>query len=162
MTENGKKKVLPLLAMLIFFITAWGLDQAKTVLKNYRSSTLNTTNLWVDILLELVFAGLAILLVWLVLIKFKRSALVGWGFVVVGLLALILSSPYHFYITNLFNVEVPPRYIRDDYSILMQGYFSMVLFFRGFIHMFSIFGFFTRASAFATALGVANFFRKAH
>jgi hypothetical protein len=160
MAENIKKKTLPLLAMLLFFIAGWGFDQAKAALKNYRSDTFNTTNLWVDVLMELVFAGLVILLLCLVLIKFNRSAWVGWSFVIVGSLAFILSSPYHLYISNPFNIEVPPRYIRDDYSLVMQACYSLVIFFSRFVSGFTVFGFFTRASSLVTALGVANFFRK--
>jgi hypothetical protein len=159
-TENANKKALPLLAMVLFFIVSWGFDQAKTALKNYRSHTFNMTNLWVDVLMELVFAGLVIFLGWLVLIKFNKSALVGWSFVIVGLLALFISSPYQLYVPHFFNIKVPPRYIRDDYSFFIQAYYSLVLFFSGFIYRFTVFGFFTRASAFAITTGVANFFRK--
>jgi hypothetical protein len=163
MAQNVKNKVLPLLAIVLWLITSWGFDEAKTALKNYRSSTFNNTNLWVDFLIELVFAGLVLLLVWLVLFKFKKSALLGWSFVVIGLLAFYLSTPYRTYLTSLFtNIEIPPRYLRDDYPFFMQTYFSFIINFSKFLRGFSSLGFVTKASALTLALGVANIFRKPH
>ena len=161
MAEGVKKNVLPLLAMVIWLLASWGLDLAKTALKNFRSSTFIMTNLWVDLVIELVFAGLVILLVWLVLVKHKKSTLVGWVFIIIGLLALFQSHTVRLLIPRHFNIDVPPRYIRDDYSVFVQIYYSFIIGISSFLNSIPILGFFTKASALLTALGVANFFRKA-
>ncbi len=80
-----KKRAIPLLAMVLFSITSWGFDLAKAALKNSRISTFTLTNLWVDLLIELVFAGLVILFVWLILFKVQKSSLVGWIFILLGI-----------------------------------------------------------------------------
>jgi hypothetical protein len=155
-----KKSAIPLLAMGFFLIISWGFDLAKAALKNSRISTFTLTNLWVDLLIELVFAGMVILFVWLILFKVQKSSLVDWIFIILGLLAFLQSTPFKIYLNPFSSIDIPPRYIRDDYSIFIQGYYSIVIGFSSFLSRIPIFGFFTRASALITALGVTNFFRK--
>ncbi len=155
-----KKSAIPLLAMGFFLIISWGFDMAKAALKDFRSRTFIQTNLWVDLLIELVFAGLVILFVWLILVRYKKSSLVGWIFLILGLLAFFQATPFKMYLDPFSGITIPPRYIRDDYSIFIQGYYSIIIGLSGFLARIPVFGFFTRAGALITALGVTNFFRK--
>jgi len=162
-----KNKFLPLAAMVLFLGISWGFDAAKYALRNYRARTFHMTTLWIDLLIELVLAGLVILFVWLVLFKFNKSALVPWVFIPLGLLGLYLSAPYAllFPHLNLFNnVEIPFRYLRVDYPFYMRLYFDFVLFTRSFplFGIGNLGGVFANSSALTLAVGVASLLRKAH
>jgi len=131
-----KKEALPLLAMPGLFILSYGFDDAIAALKAFRASTFIFTTLWIDILIEFVFAGAVIFLIWLVLVKCGKDLLVGWVFVVTGLIALFIVTPYGYYLI--------PRNLRD---------------FLGFSPPVSI-GFLAKAGALTTMLGAAHLLRR--
>ena len=141
----AKKAALTLLAMPSLLILSYALDVAATAMKAYASSTfrvLDTT--WGHVLIEFVFAGAVIVLVWLVLTKLENKMLVGWLFLVVGLLTFFISTPFQFTL----------GYIWGPTPVPLRGWvFS-------FLRSFSIYGFMTKASALIVVLGVLNLIRK--
>jgi len=95
---------------------------------------------WIDLLLVLVFAGALVLLAWLVLVKSERDMTIGWVYVIVGLLAFFLSTPYSW---NLINRIPFPLSI------------SIILTSLGF-NLFRV----REAAAFIAMLGLADLLRK--
>jgi hypothetical protein len=155
----AKKAALPLLAMLGLLILSYEMDVAKVALKAFRASTFNFSTIWIDFLIELVFAGVVIFLAWFILIKHEKDALAGWGFVVTGLLAFFLSTPFSIYLHSLFNVGIPPYKIRD-FPFFLKNYYFFLRNFYFFLSSFTFFGFLTKASAITTMLGAAHLLRK--
>jgi hypothetical protein len=154
------KKGYPILAMLGLLASAYGFDRAIAALQDLFNHTfLYNAAYSVAILIELIFAGMVILLAWLVLVKYKKSALVGWVFVVIGLLAFFLSTPYSIYLHSFFNVGIPPYKIKD-FPFFVKNYYFFLGSFSSFLRSFTFFRFFTKASALIIVLGLANLLRK--
>ncbi|MFA5873520.1 MAG: hypothetical protein WC832_06115 [Anaerolineales bacterium] len=131
-----KKKALSLLAMPSLLILSYGLDDAIAALKAFRASTFIFTTAWIDVLLEFVFAGAVIFLIWLALVWCEKDLLVGWAFVVTGLIAFVVFTPYTHYLIA--------RNIRDFLGLRPPIFI----------------GFLSKASALTTMLGAAHILRK--
>ena len=140
-----KKGALPLLAMPVFLILSYGLDGAIATIKAFASSTFRVMDAtWGHILVEFVFAGALLLLVWLVLTNSENKLLAGWLFLVIGLIAFFISTPFQVYLGTIWSgIPVPQR-----------GWFYY------FILSFSFYGFFTKASALIVVLGLMELFRR--
>ena len=121
------------------------IDAAIAAIKVFASSTFRVMDAaWGHVLVEFVFAGAVILLVWLVFTKRENKVLVGWLFLVVGLLTFFISTPFQFTL----------GYIWGPTPVPLRGWvFS-------FLRSFSIYGFMTKASALIVVLGVLNLIRK--
>jgi hypothetical protein len=140
-----KKEALPLLAMPGFLILSYGLDVAIATIKAFASSTFRVIDAaWGHVLVEFVFAGAVILLVWLVLAKREKKLLVGWLFFAIGLIALFISTPFQIYLSAI--MSAPPAPLRG-------GFYYFLL-------SFGFYGFFTKASALIVVLGLVNLLRK--
>jgi hypothetical protein len=131
-----KKEALPLLAMPSLLILSYGLDVAIAALKAFRASTFLFYTVWMDILIEFVFAGAVIFLIWLVLVKCEKDLLVGWVFVATGLIALYIFTPYGYYLTG-WNPIWPLGFSPP-----------------------ALIGFLAKASALTTMLGAAHLLRR--
>jgi hypothetical protein len=140
-----KKGALPLLVMPGFLILSYGLDVAIKIIKAFAGSTFRVMDAaWGHVLVEFVFAGAAILLVWLVLTKRENKLLVGWLFFVVGLISFFISTPFQIFLSSLMSAPPTP----------LRGW----LYF--FLLSFGFYGFFTTASALIVVLGLVNLLRK--
>ena len=111
-----KKAALPLLTMLGLLILSYGLDIAIVALMAFCNAAFTFTTLWIDILIEFVFAGAVIFLVWLVLVKCGKDLLVGWVFVVTGLIALFIFMSYGYY----FMPWNPGDFLRISWAFLLR------------------------------------------
>jgi hypothetical protein len=153
-----RNKLIPITVSLLFYILAWVFDSALTAIKTFRSQTFRTGTLWLDLLIWLIFAALVILLVWLNLVKYPPSAPVSAFLILLGVLALFQTLPLHFLIPRNFGVDVPPRYIRDDYSIIIQALYGVILAVSGFLQRIHETNLFTFSAALLTVLGIVSFF----
>jgi hypothetical protein len=87
--------------MIGLLALAYGLDRAGDALRRYRAMTFKILETyWIGLLIDLVFAGALVLLAWLVLIRSKKDMTIGWLFVIVGLLAIFLSTPYGWHLVS--------------------------------------------------------------
>ena len=141
----AKKGLLTLLAMPAFLILTYSLDAAIAAIKVFASSTFRVMDAaWGHVLVEFVFAGAVLLLVWLVLTSRKNKRLVGWLFLIAGLIAFFISTPFQIFLGTIWGgLPVPQR-----------GWFYY------FIMSFSFYGFFTRAGALIAGLGLVHLLRK--
>jgi hypothetical protein len=140
-----KKEVLPLLAMPAFLLFSYGLDVVTAAIKAYSSSTFKVMAATCGhVLVEFVFAGAVILLVWLVVTKHENKLLIGWLFFAVGLIALFISTPFRIYFGYFWNA-VP---------VLHRGWLYH------FWLSFNSYGFFTKAGALIVVLGLVELLRK--
>jgi hypothetical protein len=74
-----KKAVLPLLAMPGLFLLSYGLDTTMAAIKSFSSSTFSILDAaWDYLIVDFTFAGVVLLLVWLVLAARERRLLTGW------------------------------------------------------------------------------------
>jgi hypothetical protein len=104
-----KKEVLPLMALPVFLALSYGLDVATAAIQAFASSTFRVMeSAWGHVLIELVFAGAVIALVWLVLPKHENKLLVGWLFLVVGLIAFYISTPFRIYLSAMLSASPAP------------------------------------------------------
>ncbi len=141
----SRKGALPLLAMAGFLILSYGLDVATTKIKAFAGSTFRVLDAaWGHVLAEFVFAGAVILLVWLVWTKHENKLLVGWLFLVVGLITFFISTPFRLYLGYIWSATPFPQ----------RGWFYH------FLLSFSFYGFFTKASALIVVLGLVDLLRK--
>lgn len=109
-----------LLSMIGMLALTYGLDRASDALHRYRTTTFKVLETyWIDLLLDLVFAGALVLLAWLVLVKSKRDTTIEWLFVIVGSLAFYLLTPYSW---NLLNAIPHPRSLNFLASLGYEGY----------------------------------------
>ncbi|MGZ6346636.1 MAG: hypothetical protein ACXWNC_03560, partial [Anaerolineales bacterium] len=98
----AKKEVFPLLAMSVFIVLAYGLDAAITKIKVVTGATFRTMEaIWGQVLIELVFACLVVLLVWLVWIGRGNKWVIGGPTFLVGLIAFFISTPFKIYLGDL-------------------------------------------------------------
>ncbi len=135
------KRIALVFSMTGLLVLAYGLDRADEALRRYRTMTFKMLEtFWIDLLLVLVFAGALVLLAWLVLVKSKRDMTIRWLYVIVGLLAFFLSTPYSW---NLINRIPFPLSI------------SIILTSLGF-NLFRV----REAAAFIAVLGLADLLRK--
>ncbi len=163
-----KNKVLPLAAMTGMLVVAYLLDKASTAVHNFFSSTFRTSAGYsLLILFEILFAGLAIFLVWLVLGRSNRSFLVGSVFIGIGLLGLFVSSPFRHFLPSIpFPQMALYRYQIQDLPFF-QRYITYFLWNInngiGMWHFFTPIAslqFFTRTSALTFILGVIKLIQK--
>jgi hypothetical protein len=142
MTNKG---ALSLLAMPGFLILSYVLDVATTTIKAFASSTFRVMEAaWWHVLVEFVFAGAVIFLVWLILTKRENKLLVGWLFFVVGLIAFFISTPFQIYLRAIMSASLAPQRSWFYYSLLS----------------FDFYGFFAKASALIVVLGLVVLLRK--
>ena len=95
------KRIALVFSMTGLLVLAYGLDRADEALRRYRTMTFKVLEIyWIGILIDLVFAGALVFLAWLVLVKSKRDMTIGWLFVIVGLLAIFLSTPYGWHLVS--------------------------------------------------------------
>ncbi len=135
------KRIALVFSMTGLLVLAYGLDRADEALRRYRTMTFKVLEIyWIGILIDLVFAGALVLLAWLVLVKSKRDMTIRWLYVIVGLLAFFLSTPYSW---NLINRIPFPLSI------------SIILTSLGF-NLFRV----REAAAFIAVLGLADLLRK--
>jgi hypothetical protein len=140
-----KKGTLPLLAMPGLLILSYGLDVATATVKAFASSTFRAIlAAWGHVFVEFVFAGAVILLAWLVLTKRENKLLVGWLFLVVGLITFFISTPFRYYLSYIWGATPAPH----------RGWFYY------FLSSFGFYGFMTKASALIVVLGLVNLIRK--
>jgi hypothetical protein len=141
----AKKEPLPLLAMLVFLILAYGLDAAITKIKVVTGPTFRTLEaIWGHVLIELAFACLVVLLVWLVWISRGNKWVIGGPTFLVGLIAFFISTPFNIYLGDLLGASPVPQ----------RGWFYY------FLLSFNSFGFFTKAGALIIILGLVELLRK--
>jgi hypothetical protein len=141
----AKKEAIPLLAMAGFLILAYGFDTALIKIKIVTGSTFRTLEaIWGQILIELVFACLVVLLVWLVWKSRGNKWVIGGPILLVGLIAFFISTPFIIYLGDLLGTSPFPQ----------RGW----LYF--FLLSFNSFGFFTRAGALIIILGLVELLRK--
>ena len=134
-------RITQLLSMIGLLALTYGMDRVGEALRRYRTMTFKMLEtFWIDLLLVLVFAGALVLLAWLVLVKSERDMTIGWVYVIVGLLAFFLSTPYSW---NLINRIPFPLSI------------SIILTSLGF-NLFRV----REAAAFIAMLGLADLLRK--
>jgi hypothetical protein len=88
-----KRKMFLLLAIAGFLAISAGFDEASMALHDFRIRTFTFTTWWIDWLLELSFAGLTILITWMILARGK-DLLLGCIFIFMGGITLLLFSPY--------------------------------------------------------------------
>jgi hypothetical protein len=140
-----KKAALPLLAIPVFLIMAYGLDAAIIKIKVITGPTFRTLEaIWGHVLIELVFAWMVVLLVWLVWMSRGNKLLIGLPTFLLGLIAFFISTPFRIYLGDLFSAPPVPQ----------RGWFYY------FLLSFNSFGFFTKASALIVSLGLVELFRK--
>ncbi len=159
----NKQKWLSVGTMTAWLILAYILDAITGRVQLYISRTFQIA-LPYSLLafLELLFAGTAIFLFWLHLIRTEKSSLVGWLSIVLGLIALVASLPIWTFIltsavqaphlqASLFNLEQDVPFIRVIYNLVIR------------LHVLAgtaDLGFLAKAGALTLALGAANLLRK--
>lgn len=163
-----KNRVIPLTAMAGGLVLAYVLDKVTTVVKSFIGSTHQVYRgyYWLA-LLEIFFAGMVILLVWLTMVKSKRSILVGVIFVVVGLICLLRSTFFRFSILSIIpNPYVNLyRYQLQDLPFFQRAIATLLWNLNHGHYLQGLgtplaFQYFTKASALTTLLGVIKFFQK--
>jgi hypothetical protein len=156
----SRQKIIGIAAMAGWLVAAYFMDRAVRALQLYSSRTFRTTVPFaIATFFELLFAGMAVFLFWLLLVRINKSSLVGWICLALGLAAFFLGSPFRIYLSARFSNGLLLYQIRDlpfiqrNFQYLVRGIYA-------FLNSFTILGFFADAGAFTFVLGLANLLRK--